>query len=68
MVDSSIQQSRVRLELGFLDHRKINGISNFDLPLILVVIIADQKLTRFLVDDKSSCNILYADTFELLDL
>lgn len=68
MKDTSVERSRDRLELGFLDHEKIKGILNFDLPLILVVTIANLNLTGFLVDDESSCNVLYADTLEWLGL
>ncbi|KAI5421603.1 hypothetical protein KIW84_045144 [Lathyrus oleraceus] len=67
-INIGIQRSRDRLELGLLDCEKINGISNFDLPLILVVTIVDQNLTRFLVDDRSSCNILYAGTLKRLGI
>lgn len=56
------------MKLGFLDHEKIKGILNFDLPLILVVTMVDQNLTGFLVDDKSSCNIFYTDLLELLGI
>lgn len=56
------------MELELLDHEKISGISNFDLPLILVITILDQNLTRFLVDDLNSCNVLFADMLDLLGL
>lgn len=47
--------------LRFLDREKINEILNFNLPQILNVTITGLNLTGFLVDDTSSCNILYVD-------
>lgn len=52
------QQSEDRLKLVFLDHEKIAKISNYDFPLINTVTIVDQNMTGFLVDDRSSYNIL----------
>ncbi|CAI8583153.1 unnamed protein product [Vicia faba] len=60
--------SRDRLESGFLYCEKINRILNFNLPLILAVTITDRNLTIFLVDDRSSGNILYVDTLKLLGI
>lgn len=57
-----------RSELGFLDRGKINGILNGDLPLILEITIVDHNLTEFLVDDISSCNILYSYTMDLISI
>lgn len=68
ITNSSVQSSRDRSKLGFLDLENINGISNFDLPLILAITIVDYKLIGFLVDDWSSCNILYTHTLELICL
>lgn len=68
MIDVGIQQSGDRLKLDFLDFEKVNGILNFDLPLILGVTIADQNLTWFHVDDTSSCSVLYVDRLELLGI
>lgn len=56
------------LELVFLDREKINKIMNFNIPLILVVIVADQSMMWFLVDGGSSCNMLYADMLKLLGI
>lgn len=68
MTDIVIQRHRDRSELELLDREKISGILNFDLPLILVITILDRNLTRFLVDDLNSCNVLFADMLELLGL
>lgn len=65
MTNTGVQQSRDRLELEFLYPKKINVIPNFDLPLILTVTVVDRVMTGLLVDDESSCNILYIDIVEL---
>lgn len=54
--------------LGLLNREKIDATLNCDLPLILVVTILDQNLTRVLLDDGISYNILYTDAFEQLVL
>lgn len=64
----NIRRSKDRLELGFMDREKNNGIPNFNLPLILAVTIVESNLTGFFVDNKSSCNILYAYTMDLLGI
>lgn len=56
------------MELGFLDKDKIYGILNIDMPLILGITIADQNLTRILVDKGSSCNVIYIGTMDLLGI
>lgn len=48
-------------KLRVLDHDKINGFPNDDFPLILAITTVDHNLTGFLVDDGSSCNILYSN-------
>lgn len=52
----------------FLDLEKVDRVPNSDLPLIIVVVIIDLTITRLLVDDESSCNILYEDALESLSL
>lgn len=66
MTDIDSHLIKYQLELGFLDWENINRITNFDLPLILDVTIIGQNLTRFLIDDGSSSNILYIDALEKL--
>lgn len=56
------------MELRLLDFKKIHGIPNLNMPLIIVVTIADRNLTRFLIDDEHSCNVLYAHTMDLLGI
>ena len=68
IVDIGTRRSKDRLELGFMNRVKINGIPTFNPPLILTVTIVDRNLTEFLVDDKSSSNILYADTMDMLGI
>lgn len=54
--------------LGFLDREKIDKIANSELLLVIIVVIADQALTRLLMDDESSWNILCEDVFERLSI
>lgn len=68
IVDIGIRRSKDRLELWLMNRVKINGIPMFNLPLILTVTIVDRNLTEFLVYDKSSSNILYADTMDMLGI
>lgn len=56
------------MKLGFLDRDKINGLPNVDLPLILTVTIDDRNLTEFLIDEGSSCDILYSETVDLIGI
>lgn len=50
------------LALEFIVREKINGVSNAEFPLACIAV--DRTLTGFLVDDRSSSNILYNDTLE----
>lgn len=68
MTNTGTQGSWDWLVLGFLECEKINGVLNVDIPLILAVIIAELNLTVFVMDDRSSWNILYADMLELLGI
>lgn len=56
-------QGNGRLILGFLDKEKVDGSSNAILPLIITIIIANQYVFGVLVDDESSCDLIY---FEIL--
>lgn len=56
------------VKIRFLDQEKIDEIANFKLPLVITIIIADQALTRLLVNDISSCGVLYVDALEQLGL
>lgn len=64
----ALPQSEDRLEIGFLDHDKINGASNANFPQTLMIAFPNHALTGFLVDDRRSCNVLYADVVEQLGL
>lgn len=55
-------------KLGFLYPDKINGFPSDDFPLILVITTIDHNLTGFLVDDGSSCNILYSNKIDLIGI
>jgi hypothetical protein len=60
--------AKKRLLLGFTDNEKVNGVSNEDLPLVIVVAIRDHNIARCLVDEGSSIDIMYQDAFEKLGM
>lgn len=55
-------------ELGFIDREKINRIINFELALVIALVITNQALIGLLVNYRSSYNVLYEDALELLGL
>lgn len=57
-----------RLKLRYLDHDKIDGNPNNDIAIILAITIIDCNLTGFLINNRSSCNILYSDTLDLIGI
>lgn len=57
-----------RLILGFHDNEKMDGISNVALPFIVTDVIANYYVSRVLLDDRSSCNLICLDIFAKLDL
>lgn len=57
-------QSKNELMLEILDREKIIGVSNMEFPLAIIVIVTGQTVTQFLIDDETSCNILYVDMLE----
>lgn len=54
--------------LGFRDHEKVDEIPNTALPLIIVANVENHIICGLLVDDGSSCNILYVKTIVKLGL
>lgn len=64
----NIRWSEDQFELGFIFREKINEIPNCDLFFILTINIIDHNLTKFFVDDGSSCNVLYTYTMDLLGI
>lgn len=54
--------------LGFTENKKVNGVSNKELPLVIIVAIRDHDVARGLLYEGSSINILYQDAFEKLSL
>lgn len=63
-----LKAAKKRPLLGFTDNEKVNGVSNEELPLVIVVAIQDHGIARCLVNEGSSVNILYQDAFEKLGL
>lgn len=47
---------------------KIDGILNSGLPFVIVVVMNHPTVTGFLIDDGSSCNILYEEALKLVGL
>lgn len=66
-IDTRVQQVD-RSYLGFQGKEKINGIVNSEMLLVIATVIFNEALIRLLIDDENSCNILYEDTLELLNL
>lgn len=54
--------------IWFQDHENVDGIPNVALPLIITSIIANHCVSGILVDDGSSCNLIYFRIFTKLDL
>lgn len=54
--------------LELLGREKINGVPNVELLLVITVTATDHTVIGFLVDDGSSCNVLYPDALEKLGL
>lgn len=48
--------------LELINCGKVNGVPNTELTLGITVIVANHIITRFLMEEESSCNILYTDT------
>jgi hypothetical protein len=57
-----------RPPLGFTDHDLINGSPNEDLPLLLIANIADYDVSRILIDQGSSCDIMFNEIFSKLQI
>lgn len=54
--------------LGFQDHGKMDETSNVTLPLIGTDIITNHSMEGILVDDGSSCKLVYLIIFRKLEL
>jgi len=54
--------------LGFINNQKVNGVSNGELLLVIVMAIRDHDVARCLVDEGSSVDILYQDALKKLGL
>jgi hypothetical protein len=52
--------------LGFTDCDLVNGSPNEDLPLIIIATIANADISRILIDQGSSSDIMYSELFTRL--
>jgi hypothetical protein len=54
--------------LGFGYQELVDGFPNKELPLIIGVTISNHELSRILIDEGSSFNIMYKELFSKLKL
>lgn len=54
--------------LGFRDSEKVRGILSKLLPLVITIIIGQFDVFQILIDDGSSCDIIYSSLFEKMVL
>lgn len=54
--------------LGFRDCKKVHDVSNVMLLLVITATIENYLGSRILINDGSSCNIMYPDIFRKLGL
>lgn len=57
-----------RLILELRDLEKVWGIPNKNFPLVIIARVGKFDISRILVDDGSSYNIMYSELFEKMDL
>lgn len=61
-------QSEDKLMLGFQDREKVYKILNATLLLVIIDTISNHTIFKFLIEDGSSCNVLYIDTLRKLEI
>lgn len=61
-------QGYERLVLGFLDDKKVDEISDVDLPFVINATISNHSISGILVDDRSSYNLIYLKIFAQLGI
>ncbi|MCH99833.1 hypothetical protein A2U01_0020848, partial [Trifolium medium] len=62
---SSPQNQRA---LGFDDHEYLGGVPNEIFPLIVIATMAHHDVSRILIDQGSSCDVMYQKLFQKLGL
>lgn len=60
--DTSFEKQE-RLVLGFLDNEKVDGILNEIFPKVIIVSMSNSDMSKILINDTSSCNIMYVELF-----
>lgn len=53
--------------LWFLDQEKVDKISNVAFPPVITATIANHSISRILVNDKNSYNLIYFKVFAKID-
>lgn len=61
-------KSPKRPKLGFWDSEKVEGILNDMFPLMITITISHFDAFQILIDDGSSCDIIYSELFEKIGL
>lgn len=56
------------LMLGFRDRKKVNGIPNATLSLVITATITKHVVSGILINDGSTCNLIYREIFTRLGL
>ncbi|MCH81098.1 hypothetical protein A2U01_0001877 [Trifolium medium] len=59
---------RGRAVLGFDDHGYPGGVPNEIFPLIIIATMAHHDVSRILIDQGSSCDVMYRELFQKLGL
>lgn len=67
MVDTKLRRDD-KLVLGFRDHKKVEVIPNVAISLIITPNIGNHTIYEILIDDGSSCNVLYVEALMKLGL
>lgn len=54
--------------LGLWDSKTVGGTSNKIFPLVIIDIVGQFNVSQILINDSSSCNIMYSKLFEKMGL
>lgn len=52
----------------FETHKKVMGIPNEKFPLVIIARAGKLDVSRIFIDDGSSCDIIYSELFEKMNL
>lgn len=54
--------------LGLWDSKTVRGTSNKIFPLVIIDMVGQFNVSQILINDSSSCNIMYSELFEKMGL